>query len=95
MPRAISSNAIGGLTRDLTTLTREVKRMKEAIKTNTAEFKKINNKIERQEELEARNKPNWQHVPDITEHDRYPLVQDSQPTPEVEMDLTLKKLNIL
>lgn len=67
--------------------------MKKAIKENTAEFKKITQKIE---EYEKEDHSDWDQLDPYTEESKRPLVKGSATAMDVEVPkILLKKLNIL
>lgn len=96
MSNSVSSTyALRGLRSQFEEMAKQLREMKNAVETNTLEFKKINDEIETNKKIRERAKPDWREIPEETERSRYPLVQDSINLPEVNIDLNLKKLNIL
>lgn len=67
--------------------------MKKAIKANTAEFKKITERIEKAEEVADSE---WDKLDPYTEDSKRPLAKGSAPAVDVEVpEILLKKLDIL
>lgn len=96
MANSVSSTyALRGLRSQFEEMAKQLREMKNALEYNTVEFKKINDEISENKKIKEREKPDWRDVPELTDKERYPLVQDSINTPDVNIDLNLKKLNIL
>ena len=99
MSRVYGTYSLSSLQRSMTVLSKEVEKMNRSVASNTLEFKKINNKIVKSEaeakKIEERTKPDWREVPDITDEERFPLVQEAANIPDKVIDLTMKKLDIL
>lgn len=92
---SISINTIKAITSDMRDLKDELKEVKNSMKSNTKELSKINNAIAKEGEAKLAEVARARQTEQF-ESSRYPLVEsnDSALGP-VDVDLTLKKLNIL
>lgn len=84
-------------------LQKDIKLLKEAMKYTFKEVEKVNSTLDVVDAIvegEAELNPQaalggWAHVPDITEADRYPLVETSEPGIKVPTSAILRKLDII
>lgn len=80
---------------DLTNLKKSLDTVSEALKANTSQVQEINKQVEVEKIKEEKMKPEWNKVALRSESDRYPLVKNSESGINVEVDLILKKLDII
>lgn len=93
----MSIRDIKAVNRTFNELKLQMEMMRDSLSSNTQEVAKINHRVEEAKRIEAeRTEGDWAIVEDLTEEDRYPIVQTSEPGINIETQVTaLKKLDII
>lgn len=90
-----STYALRGLRSQFEDMSKQLREVKNAVENNTVEFKKINDEISENKKIKERDKPDWRDIPEPKESELYPLVQSNPKVVDVNIQMNLKKLNIL
>ena len=92
----MSIREIRAINKDFNELRHQMELMRDSLDNNTQQVSQINQRAEevkRKESLEKEQ--DWSKVKTITDEDRYPMVQTSEPGIKVQTQVNMKKLDII